>query len=173
MGPRSPVSTLRTLIGGIGYRNLRDHSAAFAVLDRLQQEELGEHVLVEDTSYNPIAVGQWIESEPHDRRFDRVIFVSAVNREGRQPGDVVAYRWTGMLPPDDVVQQAVTEAVTGVIALDNTLVIGTYFKTLPPSVSVVEIEPLAHEFGSELSPEVAAAVPRACDAIRALIAEAV
>ena len=163
---------LRTLIGGIGYRNLRDHSAAFAVMDRLQQDDLGAHVIVEYTSYNPIALGQWLDSEPPGRRFDRVVFVSAVNREGRRPGDVVSYRWTGSLPPDAAVQQAVTEAVTGIIALDNTLVIGTYFKTLPSSVSVVEIEPLAHEFGSELTPEVAAAVPRACDAIRALIAEA-
>ena len=163
---------VRTLIGGIGYRNLRDHSAAFAVMDRLQQDDLGEHVLVEDTSYNPIALGQWLDSEPPGRRFDRVVFVSAVSREGRRPGDVVSYRWSGMLPPDAEVQQAVTEAVTGIIALDNTLVIGTYFKSLPPSVAVVEIEPLAHEFGSELTPEVAAAVPRACAAIRALLAEA-
>ncbi|MEO7132671.1 MAG: hypothetical protein ABI024_00475, partial [Vicinamibacterales bacterium] len=74
------------------------------------------------------------------------------------------------LPPDEDIQQAVAEAVTGIIALDNTLVIGTYFKNFPPSVSVVEIEPLAHEFGSDLTPNVAAAVPRACDAIRALIA---
>ena len=51
------------------------------------------------------------------------------------------------------------------------LVIGTYFKTLPSSVGVVEIEPRAHEFGSDLTPEVAAAVPKACDAIRALLAE--
>lgn len=162
---------MRTLVGGIGYHNLRDHSAAFAVLDRLQQDDLGEDVLLEDTSYNAIALGQWLESEPGDRRFDRVVFVSAVNRIGRQPGDVVAYRWSGTLPPDEAVQRAVAEAVTGIIALDNTLVIGTYFKTLPASVCVVEIEPLAHEFGSDLSPEVAAAVPRACEAIRALLAE--
>ena len=163
---------MRTLVGGIGYRNLRDHSAAFAVLDLLQQDGVGDDVLLEDTSYNPIALGQWLEAEPADRRFDRVVFVSAVNREGRQPGDVVAYRWTGTLPPDAAVQQAVTEAVTGIIALDNTLVIGTYFKTLPSSVAVVEIEPLAHEFGTELSPQVAAAVSRACAAVRTLIAEA-
>ena len=163
---------MRTLVGGIGYRNLRDHSAAFAVLDRLQQDDLGEHVLLEDTSYNPIALGQWLEDELPDRRFDRVVFVSAVNRAGRQPGDVVAYRWSGKLPPDAAVQQAVAEAVTGIIALDNTLLIGTYFKTFPASVAVVEIEPLEHEFGADLSPAVAAAIPRACDAIRALITEA-
>ena len=164
---------MRTLVGGIGYRNLRDHSAAFAVLDQLQQgDDLGEHVCIEDTSYNPIALGQWLEGEPPDQRFGCVVFVSAVHRHGRRPGDVVAYRWSGQLPPDAAVQQAVTEAVTGIIALDNTLVIGTYFKTLPSSVNVVEIEPLAHECGAELSPEVAAAVPRACEAIRALIAEA-
>lgn len=163
---------MRTLIGGIGYRNLRDHSVAFAVLDRLEQEELGDHVLVEDTSYNPIALGQWLDSEPIDRRFEQIVFVSAVNRAGRRPGEVVAYRWHGALPPDADIQQAVAEAVTGIIALDNTLVIGTYFKHFPASVTVVEIEPLAHEFGSDLSPDVAAAVPRACAAIRALIAGA-
>jgi hydrogenase maturation protease len=161
---------VRTLVGVIGYRNLRDHSAAFAVLERLEGEELGSHVLVEDTSYNPIALGQWLESEPLDRRFERIVFVAAVNRAGRRPGDVVSYRWGGTLPPDTDVQQAVAEAVTGIIALDNTLVIGTYFRTFPACVSVVEIEPLAHEFGSELTPAVAAAVPRACDAIRELIA---
>ncbi len=161
---------MRTLIGGIGYRNLRDHSVAFEVLERLEREALGDDVLVEDTSYNPIALGQWLDSEPAERRFERIVFVSAVNREGRRPGDVVSYRWMGELPPDADVQQAVAEAVTGIIALDNTLVIGTYFKTFPASVTVVEIEPLAHEFGSELSPAVAAAVPRACAAIRALIA---
>lgn len=161
---------MRTLIGVIGYRNLRDHSAAFAVLERLEGEQLGAHVLVEDTSYNPIALGQWLDSEPLDQRFERIVFVSAVNRPGRRPGDVVSYRWHGTLPADTDVQQAVAEAVTGIIALDNTLVIGTYFKNFPASVSVVEIEPLAHEFGSDLTPDVAAAVPRACDAIRALIA---
>ena len=70
---------MRTLVGGIGYRNLRDHSAAFAVLDQLQQEsDLGEHVCIEDTSYNPIALGQWLEGEPPDQRFGCVVFVSAV-----------------------------------------------------------------------------------------------
>lgn len=161
---------MRTLIGGIGYRNLRDHSAAFAVLDRLEQEDLGDHVLVEDTSYNPIALGQWLDSEPVDRRFERIVFVSAVNRVGRRPGEVVAYQWMGTLPSNEDIQQAVAEAVTGIIALDNTLVIGTYFKNFPASVAVVEIEPLAHEFGSDLTPEVAAAVPRACQTIRALLA---
>ena len=68
---------MRTLIGGIGYRNLRDHSAAFAVLDRLEQEDLGDHVMVEDTSYNPIALGQWLDSEPPGSRFERVVFQDA------------------------------------------------------------------------------------------------
>ena len=161
---------MRTLIGGIGYRNLRDHSVAFTVLECLERERLGDHVLVEDTSYNPIALGQWLESEPVDRRFEQIVFVAAVNRAGRRPGEVVTYRWQGALPPAAAIQRAVSEAVTGIIALDNTLVIGSYFKHFPGTVTVVEIEPLAHEFGSDLTPEVAAAVPRACDAIRALIA---
>ena len=141
----------RTLIGGIGYRDLRDHSVGVMVSDRLEARTWPSHIVVEDISYNPIAVVQRFEDEPQTDRFERAILVGATARGSRPPGTVTAYRWDGALPGDDIVQAAVAEAVTGVIALDNTLIIGRYFGGLPLDIVVVDVEPEVHEFGEALS----------------------
>jgi hypothetical protein len=158
---------MRVLVGIVGYRNLRDFSSPFAILDRLEAEPPGPDVVVEDLSYNPIAVVQWLESEPAATRCDRAVLVAAMER-GRPPGTVTSWRWDGVLPPDDDVQQAVAEAVTGIISLENTLVVTGYFKALPPEVVVVEIEPLEHAFGAEMSAAVRAAIAPACLRVREL-----
>ena len=161
---------MRTLVGAVGYRNLRDFSAAFEVLDRLSPQDLGENVVLEDTSYNPIAVVQWLQGLSEAERFDRAIFVSSLDR-GRAPGSVTAYRWDGGMPPDDQVQQSVTEAVTGIIALENTVVIGRYFKALSSEIVLIEIEPRDREFGSELSAPVRLAIGPVCRLVRRLALE--
>lgn len=153
---------MRTLIGAVAYRTLRDHSAPFAVLERLEPSLVGANVVVEDISYNPIAVVQWLQEQEGDARFDRVVLVAALERAGRAPGAVSAFRWDGILPSDDLVQQAVTDAVTGIIAVENTVIVAGYFRALPPEVAVVEIEPRDHAFGFELSAAVAAAIEPAC-----------
>ena len=158
---------MRTLIGAVGYRFLRDHSAAFAVLDRLEQSDLGPDVTVEDVSYNPIALVQWLQGEAKDS-FEQIVLVAAVEREGRAAGQVDAYRWDGALPSAELIQQAVADAVTGVIALDNTVVVAGHFHVLPARVAIVEIEPREHEFGTALSREVAGAVETVIDMVRAL-----
>lgn len=160
---------MRTLIGAIGYRNLRDHSAAFEVLERLARTELGPEVVLEDVSYNPIALVQWLEEQSGDSRFERVILVSGVTRPGRVAGTVTTYEWDQVLPVDELIQHAITEAVTGIISLDNTVVIAGYFRALPPSVTIVEIEPAQHEFGAELSPPVREAVEAVSALIRATV----
>ncbi len=160
---------MRTLIGAIGYRNLRDHSVAFEVLDRLARDQWGPEVVLEDISYNPIALVQWLEEPPPHERFERAILVSGVERAGRLPGAFATYQWDRVLPSNELIQQAITEAVTGIISLDNTLVIAGYFGALPASVTVIEIEPAEHAFGFELSP----VVERAVDAVSLLIRETV
>ena len=161
---------MRTLVGAVGYRNLRDFSAAFEVLDHLSAPDLGDDVVLEDTSYNPIAVVQWLQGLSVAERFDRAIFVSSLER-GRAPGAVTPYRWDGDMPPDDQVQQSVTEAVTGIIALENTVVIGRYFKVLPSEIVLIEIEPRDHEFGPELSGPVRQAIGPVCALVRRLALE--
>jgi len=153
---------MRTLIGGIGYRDLRDHSIGVMVTDRLAPATWPAHIAVEDVSYNPIAVIQRLEDERPAHPFERVVLIGATQRPGRAAGTFSVFRWDRALPDDAVVQAAVAEAVTGVISLDNTLMITEYFRALPPEVIVVDVEPDVHEFGDTLSPRLAMQFDRIC-----------
>ena len=155
-----------TLVGAIGYRFLRDHSASMVALDRLFVEDWPAGVIVEDLSYGPIALVPRLE----EGGFGRAILLAAVSRPGRAAGSVTAYRWDGILPAAEDIQAAVTEAVTGVISLDNALVITRHFRALPDDTIVIEIEPATEAFGEELTPAVAEAVNSACLLVRALVA---
>jgi hydrogenase maturation protease len=158
----------RVLVGGIGYRYLRDHTLGVAVVDHLALRDWPENVVVEDLSYGPIAVLQRLEDEAPDRRFDRLVVVSAVPREGVEPGTVTCYRWDGVLPPPDEIQRAVADAVTGVILMDNTLIVAKHFGALPDDVVVVEVEPEYHEFGATFGPTVAPLFDGVCELVTAL-----
>ncbi|MGH7277648.1 MAG: hypothetical protein ACREJG_03085, partial [Candidatus Rokuibacteriota bacterium] len=92
-------------------------------------------------------------------------------RGGCRPGTIRCYRWDAVLPPDDDVQRAVTEAVTGIIALDNTLVVAGHLGAWPAEVLVVEVEPAVHEFGETLSPALAAVLDEVCDLVVTLATE--
>ena len=163
---------MRVIVAGIGYHNLRDHSIGVEVVERLARRALGNDVVVEDLSYNPIAVVQRLQDEPAERRFERAIVVAAVERAGRAAGTVTAYRWDGVLPCDEDIQRAVTEAVTGVIALDNSLIVGRYFGGWPADIAVVEVEPAVHEFGDTLSDAVGRVVEPVCALVARLASDA-
>ena len=161
--------TTRTVIGGVGYRNLRDHSFGIVMSDELAPQAQAPWLLVEDLCYGPVAVGQWLLDEARAAPIKRAVFVTAVAREdGRPPGTISVYRWDHVLPPDEEIQRAVTEAVTGVILLDNTLIVTEWMNALPTETIVVEVEPLEHAFGDEMSPAVAAAYPRARELVMRL-----
>jgi hydrogenase maturation protease len=129
------MSRMRTLIGGVGYSYLRDGSFGPLVVTDLAKEPWPDGVLVEDLSYGPIAVMQRLQEA--DPPFDRLVLVAAVRR-GRVPGAVTLYRWDRRLPDAEEIQARVAEAVTGVISLDNVLVVVGFFGALPPDVSVVD-----------------------------------
>ena len=148
------------LVGGVGYRNLRDGSVGIHVIERLA-ERAGDRVEVEDVSYHPVGLSQNLQERPD---YDRVVLVAAVAR-GRLPGTVVAYRWDGRLPDDEEVQARVSEAVTGVISLDNTLIVCGALGGFPDDVRVVEVEPASEEWGEELSPEIEERLPEIVEAV--------
>lgn len=159
---------MSVLVGGLGYRNLRDHSAGIAVADTLMERRWPAGVSVEDVSYNPVALVEHLKEE----QYDRAVIVAAVQRPGRAPGQVIAYRWDGALPSSERIQAAVVDAVTGVIYLDNTLIVTRHFGGLPEETAVVEIEPEAHEFGESFSAAVASAFPTVCDLVATLAVDA-
>jgi hypothetical protein len=159
-GVTTTGTTTRTVIGGVGYRNLRDHSLGIIMSDELEYAATPPSLLVEDLCYGPVAVGQWLLDEARESPVTRIVFVTAVAREdGRLPGTISAYRWNHALPSEDLIQQAVVDAVTGVIFLDNTLIVTEWMQALPAEIFVVEVEPLEHAFGDEMSAAVAAAYP--------------
>jgi hydrogenase maturation protease len=140
---------MRVLVGGVGYRFLRDDSAGPWVAEQLA-ERARNGVEVEDLSYHPVGlVHNLQEREP----YDRLVLVAAVRR-GRAPGTLESYRWDGTLPSREEVQERVSEAVTGVISLDNLLVVGGSLGALPDDVRVVEIEPGEEGWGEGFTPVV-------------------
>ena len=159
----------RVLIGGVGHPYLRDISVGPLLVPTLanQFSVLGTEypVDIHDLHFGPIHVVQWLQEKPGC--YSRVILISAANR-GREPGAVYAYRWGGELPGAGEIHERVCEAVTGIIGIDNLLIIGSYFGVWPEEVAVVEVEPCEEEFGAELSAPVRAAVPRIVELVRDL-----
>ncbi|MBC8647720.1 MAG: hydrogenase maturation protease [Thermoanaerobaculia bacterium] len=150
----------------MGYRLLRDLSFGPLLIERLARESWPDGVELEDLSYGPVGVMHNLDARPP---YDRIVLVGGVKR-GRPPGDVLRYAWRRQLPDPDEIQARVAEAVTGVISLDNLLIITTYFDKLPQDVVVIEVEALDEDWGEELSPEVERAVPRVIEEIRRSIA---
>lgn len=150
---------MRVLLGGVGYRFLRDESVGPWAVEQLR-ERAGGPVEVEDLGYHPVGFVHNLEDrEP----YDRLVLVGSVRR-GRAPGTVEVYRWDGALPGRDEIQARVAEALTGVISLDNLLVVTGALGDLPADVRVVEIEPGPEGWGEEFSPEVAARLDEVLEA---------
>lgn len=153
----------RIFIGALGYTNLRDLSVGLAVLEQLKRLGWPAGVEIDDLGPGgPIAaVHRFREVLP----YDRVILVGAVGRS-RQPGQVYCYRWDGHLPDRDEIQMRVAEGVTGVISLDNLLIVGGYFGIWPPDLVVVEVEPRDEDWGSDFSEPVLAAIGTVIQAVQ-------
>jgi len=147
--PSQPPSAepARTLVGGVGYTNLRDGSAGPILAERLAGT-LGPDVDVEDLSYSPIDVMFLLQRRAP---YARAVFVGAVTR-GSLPGTVRVSRWDPVPEAPEAVQERIAEAVSGVISLENLLRINQHFKALPPAVTLIEIEPEDEGWGEGLTP---------------------
>jgi hydrogenase maturation protease len=147
---------MRTLIAGVGYSNLSDLSVGPLVTAQLRREAWPEHIEVDDLSYGPIAVvHRFVETTPPYRR---LVLIGAADR-GLATAQVRCYQWQGILPSAEEVQARVAEAVTGIIDLDNLLVVSQQFGALPEEVFVIEVQPVVTDFGMVAGAEVAALLP--------------
>lgn len=165
MPVESTTESRRVLIGGVGYTNLRDLSLGPEVVRELQPLAWPPGVEVDDLSPGgPIAnVHRFREAPP----YDRVVLFGAVGR-GRPVGTITCYRWDRRLPDAQEIQARVAEAVTGVISLDNLLIVGGYFAIWPPDLLVVEVEPRDETWGETFSPSIQAVIPALIETLRLL-----
>jgi hypothetical protein len=147
----------KVFIGTVGYHNLCNHSIGSALLPQLQQMKWVDGVDLDELNWGPIAVVQKFQSLP--AQYDRVILLSAIERPGRKIGDITVYKWEGKLPDEELIQRCIGDAVTGVISVENLLIIGEYFKIWTGETFFVDVEPGAEQAGENFTEEMQQAIP--------------
>ncbi len=143
-----PTRVADVLIGIVGFSPVID---AFplgpklmdALKTRLQNRP---DVGVENMTWSPIHVVQRFQDEGAVRP-RRIVLVGAA-AVSEVPGLVRGFRWTGGNVPAAAMQERIYEAVTGVVDLENTLIIGSHFEVWPQDVFGVEVDLPADTFGN-------------------------
>ncbi len=154
---------MNVLVSGIGYSNMSDMSFGRVLYGKMAEMSWPDYVHVEDLNFGPVMIYQWFEETPV--KYEKLILVSAANR-GRVPGTLEVYDWDGKMPDEAGIQACIGEAVTGVLSLENLLVVCKHFDVLPKDVTIVEIEPQNEEYGLEFTPVVAAKVDEAIEIVK-------
>lgn len=139
--------SFKTLIGIVGYSPVLDcyplgprlMAALEAGTGRIAGAEIS------NMSWGPIHVVQQFQ-DPDAERPDRLILIGGA-AVSTHPGRVRAYRWTGGSLPAAAVQERVYEAVTGIVDIENTLMIGEHFGVWPSQCFTVEADLPADGFG--------------------------
>jgi hypothetical protein len=136
----------KVLIGIVGYSPLLE---AFPLGPRLMLCLQGAgfdglDVRVENMTWSPIHIVQCFQDG--SMTADRLILIGAAD-ECREPGRISCHHWQGgnLLP--SLLQERIYEAVTGIVSLDNTLLIGEHFGVWPDDVFTIEIDMLPSTFG--------------------------
>ena len=135
------------LIGIVGYTPVLDVFPLSALLVRELRGRLpGDgSVAIENMSWGPIHIVQRFQDLGVVRP-ERLVLVGGAS-VSTAPGRVRAYRWMGGKLSEQEVQERVYEAVTGIVDIENTLVIGEYFGIWPAECFVVEADIPGNAFG--------------------------
>ncbi len=159
-------SSKKTLIGTVGYHVLGNHSMPPVLFSHLQKMDLPDHVKVDELNWGPVAVVQMFEAETPP--FEKVIILCAIEREGREIGQLDVFKWGGHLPDEEQIQACVGDAATGVISVENLLVIGEYFKVWKDEVYLIDVEPGPEIAGEKFTLEMEEKIPDIISTIRSL-----
>lgn len=143
-GSSVPVGPV--LVGIVGYTPVLDaYPLGPKLMTALQARLAGHDAAVENMSWGPIHVVQQFQDEGAVRP-RRLVLVGAAS-VCVVPGRVRAFRWMGGSLPAQAMQERVYEAVTGIVDIENTLMIGTHFGIWPDEAYTVEVELAADTFG--------------------------
>lgn len=155
------------LIGGVGELFQGDLDVGRIVVERLQAENLGEHVLVEDLHYGAVAVAQRLQ----EVKPSHLVLIGGIVR-GREPASVLRQRVDGTAFDPADMQLAVGDAVTGYVSIDLVVEVAAGLGVLPERTITIEVEPVSIALCDQLSPEVIEALDEVLDLVRAEVRRA-
>ena len=137
---------MRVLVGIVGHSPILDrYPLGPLLMQDLQSRDRGTAVVdIENMTWSPIHVTQRLQDQ--QTSYDRTVLIGS-SAGCLKPGNVVVHRWRGGEMSTLKLQERVYEGVTGVVSLDNTLVIGDYFKVWPDEVFTVEVDLPGDAFG--------------------------
>lgn len=103
------------------------------------------NVILENFTWSPVHIVQRLQGGEMTRP-DRIVLVGLAAGSSK-PGTVAVHRWVGGTQPEVKVQERIYEAVTGIVDLENTLMIGSYFNVWPDECLTVEADLAPDTFG--------------------------
>ena len=129
----------RIALGLVGYYQfIRGYPLGPELKERLDRLSWPDHqVDIKEMNWGPVAIVQ--EFQASEISYDRVVLVAAVQRGG-PTGSVRCRQWVGGELEVMAVQNRIFEAITGIISVDNLLVIGEHFGIWPKELIVIEVE---------------------------------
>lgn len=136
-----------TLIGIVGFSAILDTYPLGPPLMAGLEAALADapNVTIENFTWSPVHIVQRFENKEMPRP-ERLVLVG-LSATTTQPGEVYTYQWRGGQASELAVQERVYEAVTGIVDLENTLMIGEYFKAWPDECFTVEADMQPNTFG--------------------------
>ncbi len=140
------MSINKILIGIVGYSPVLDsYPLGPNLMNNLKERDWANiNVDVQNMTWSPIHVTQRLQENKLE--FDRVVLVGS-KTISTNPGRVESYKWKSKKVDEIKIQERIFEGVTGVVSLENTLVIGDYFKIWPKEVFTVEVDLPGEVFG--------------------------
>ena len=128
----------RIALGLVGYYQfIRGYPLGPELKQRLDAISWRHQVDIKEMNWGPVAIVQ--DFQANKISYDRVVLIAAVQRGGKV-GTVTCRQWVGGEFKVMEVQNRIFEAVTGIISVDNLLVIGAHFKIWPQELIVIEVE---------------------------------
>lgn len=131
---------LKIALGLVGYYQfIRGYPLGPELKERLDDLSWppDHQIDIKEMNWGPVAIVQDFQADPIT--YDRMILIAAVER-GRKTGAIACRNWIGGEIDVMAVQDRIFEAVTGIISVDNLLVIGEHFGIWPKELVVIEVE---------------------------------